>query len=116
MNTNPLDELLNAYAKQPLPPPAGGGSTEIWRSIETRRRRSFWSRVLPLLEWRELFLEPRIAGVAFAMAIAIGVVPGYFVASRANAETLLARRSLHFEVFSAGATDLLANRQATAKL
>jgi hypothetical protein len=116
MNNNPLDELLNAYAKQPLPPTSGGDLTEIWRSIETRRRQPFWSRVLPLLEWRELFLDPRIAGAAFAVAIAIGIVPGYIAANRANAETQLARHSLHFEVFSAGATDLLANRQATAKL
>lgn len=116
MNINSLDDLLSAYAKQALPPPPGDGSTEIWRSIETRRRRSFWSRVLPLLEWRELFLEPRIVGAAFAMAIAIGVFPGYVVANRANTEVQLARQSLHFEVFSAGATDLLVNLPIAAKL
>lgn len=115
MNTNPLDDLLDAYAKRPLPSPEEG-NTGIWQAIETRRRRPFWSRVLPLLDWRELFLEPKLAAAALALAVAIGVLPGYFAASRTNAETHLAQQSLHFEVFSGRATDLLANRPAFAKL
>ena len=109
MNTNPLDDLLGAYAKQPLPPPPGPGSAEIWRAIGDRRSRSFWSRVLPVLDWRELFLEPRMATAAFALAVVVGVVPAYIVVGRINAEAQYARRSLHFEVFSAHTTDLLAN-------
>ena len=116
MKNNPLEDLMAAYSKQPLPLPPKRGSADIWREIEARRRRSFWSRVLPLLEWRELFLEPRMAVAAFTLAIAVGILPGYIVMGRANAETRLARQSLHFEVFSAGATDLLANPQATGKL
>lgn len=72
--------------------------------------------MLPLLEWRELFFEPKLAAAAFAVAIAIGILPGYFAASRVNANVRLARESLHFEVFSGSATDLLANRPTIAKL
>ena len=115
MNINPLDDLIGAYAKQPLPPPLGPGSADIWRAIKDRRRGSFWSRMLPLLDWRELFLEPRMAAAAFALALAVGILPGYILVSRTNEEAQLARRSLHFEVFSATATDLLAYPQAIAK-
>ena len=116
MNTNSLDELLSAYAKQPVPPPAARGTSEIWREIETRRGKSFWALVQSLFEWRGFLIEPRMAVAALALASVVGVLPGYFIVSRANAEAQLARRSLHFEVFSASATDLLANPQITAKL
>jgi hypothetical protein len=115
MNTNPLDDLIGAYAKQPLPPPPVTGSADIWLAIEDRRRRSFWARVLPLLDWRELFFEPRMATAAFVLAVVVGILPGYIVVSRTNEEAQLARRSLHFEMFSGHVTDLFANPQAIAK-
>ena len=98
MNSDPLDDLLAGYAKQPTPPPPDRLTAGIWREIELRRRQSFWRRVLPSLDWDELFREPRVAFPALALAVFIGVLPA--VAMRSYGQVSLARESLHFEVFS----------------
>ncbi|HVU18367.1 MAG TPA: hypothetical protein VHD32_15795 [Candidatus Didemnitutus sp.] len=105
MKPDRIDELLAAYANQPLPSSREPSADRIWRAINTRRRQSWWSRVFPVIDWRELFAEPRLAVAAVAFAIMIGVVPAMAV-NRAENERRLARQSIHFEVFSADAGSL----------
>lgn len=107
MKPDPLDPTLAAYAKQPLPSCPEPLSTEVWREIERRRHQSFWSRVLPTLEWRELFSEPRLAVTALACAVVAGVLPAVLVA-KAHEEQRLARQSIHFDVFSSRTAGQLA--------
>jgi hypothetical protein len=99
MNNDPLDHPLGDYARRPLPRCPGDMSAAVWREIEKRRRRPFWSRVLPLLDWRELLAEPRIAAAALACAFAIGILPAS-IAARSYVEQRLAQQSLYFDVFS----------------
>ena len=100
MNLDPLDDLLSDYSKQPMPPPPPGTS-EIWREIEHRRRRPFWSGLLPTLDWNEFFREPRLVISAMLLALIAGVLPAAM--GRADVSPQLARESLHFDVFSAHA-------------
>lgn len=99
MNHDPLDHMLDDYARRPLSGCPDGMSANIWHEIEQRRRRPFWSRVLPLLGWRELFSEPRIAAGALACAFAIGMLPAS-IAARSQVEQRLAQQSFYFDVFS----------------
>lgn len=101
MNSDRFDDLLSDYAKQPLPPPPQLISA-VWRDIEQRRRRSFWSGLLPTLDWRELFLEPRLVLPALAIALLAGMLPGAMI--RLEAKPEIARDALHFQVFSLQAT------------
>ncbi len=98
MNTDPLDDLLKAYAKQPLPPPAPFSKAEMWREIETRRRRPLWSGLIPVLSWRELFAEPRLAITGLVLALVTGIVP--VAAAHTLENTRMARASLHLDVFT----------------
>ena len=98
MNPDPFDNLLSAYAKQPLPTPPQV-TMEVWSEIAQRRRRPFWSGLLPTLNWSELFREPRLVIPGLALALMAGVLP--VTIARSNAEVKLARESLHFDVFSA---------------
>ena len=98
MNPDPFDNLLSAYAKQPLPTPPQV-TMEVWSEIAQRRRRPFWRGLLPTLNWSELFREPRLVIPALALALMAGVLP--VTIARSNAEVKLARESLHFDVFSA---------------
>lgn len=100
MKPDPLDQTLAAYARQPLPSCPEQLTADVWRDIERRRQKPAWSRLFPLLDWHELFGEPRLAVVALGFAVMIGVVPAV-VFSRAENARLLARQSMHFEVFSA---------------
>jgi len=63
------------------------------------RRLSLWPRLFPLLEWRELFSEPRLAVAALVFAITVGVVPAAAF-NRLENERRLARQSIHFDVFA----------------
>lgn len=97
MNPDPFDDLFSDYAKQtmPIPPQV---TTGVWSEIAQRRRRPFWSGLLPVLDWSELFREPRLMIPALALALLAGVLPAAM--ERSNIETMLARESLHFDVFS----------------
>jgi hypothetical protein len=96
MNTDPIDDLLNAYAKQPLPTAPDRLTANVWTDIEQRRRRGFGA--LLGLNWRELLERPRLALSALGLALLAGLLPA--VAARSADHALLARDSLHFEVFS----------------
>lgn len=103
MKHDPLEQTLASYARQPLPPCPEQLTADVWRDIERRRQESVWSRLFPLLDWHELFGEPRLAVVALGFAVMIGVVPAV-VLSRAENTKRLARQSMHFEVFSANSS------------
>jgi hypothetical protein len=107
MKPDALDQHLAAYAKQPLPSAPTGTKADIWREIECRRRQSFWARSFPVLDWHEIFSEPRLAGAALAFAVAMGVFPAVLVA-RAENQKRLARESIHLEVFTASPPGQLA--------
>lgn len=99
MNSDPLDDLLRAYSKEPLPEPTSFPKAELWRAIEHRRRKASWTGLFPILSWRELFREPRLAVAGLAVALVAGIVPAaaahtYVVTPR------VARESLHLDVFT----------------
>lgn len=102
MKPDRLENMLAAYAAQPLPTSSAPSTAGVWREIERRRRESLWSRVFPVFDWRELFLEPRLAVAAVVFAVTVGVVPA-MAFNRVENERRLARQSIHFEVFSADA-------------
>lgn len=99
MTPDALDDLLNAYAKQPLPPPSEGNAA-IWQRIDAqRRKRRAWSNLFPVVSWRELFAEPRLAIAGLALAVVTGIVP--VATAAALVETpRIARESLHLDVFT----------------
>lgn len=105
MKPDRLENLIAEYAAQPLPTFSGPSNSEVWREIERRRRESWWLRVFPVIDWRELFAEPRLAVAAVAFAVVIGVVPALAL-NRIEYERRLARQSIHFEVFSSDAGSL----------
>ena len=115
MNTDPLDDLLNAYSKQSTPTPPDRLTTGVWQAIELRRKQALWHRALLTLNWHELFREPRVALPALMLALLIGLLPAATV--RSYGQGRLARESLHFEVFSPNlsATTLWARPHNTRK-
>ncbi len=106
MNPDRLEKVLAAYVAQPLPLASEPSNAEIWREIDRRRQQTVWTRLLPMLDWRELFGEPRLAMAALAFAIMIGVVPAALIARTEN-EKRLARHSIGFEVFALDSTETL---------
>lgn len=99
MKPDPLDDLLKAYSEQPLPLPPLQSKATIWREIEQRRRHRWWFGLFPLLSWRELFAEPRLAIAGLAVALVTGIMPA------AAAQTFIVkprvvRDSLHLDVFT----------------
>ena len=100
MDSEHLDVLLRAYSKQPLPPaPAPDRLTSgVWREIEQHRPRRWWAGMFPVLSWRELFAEPRLAAAGLAIALFVGVLPA--AVTPAPGDNQIARDSLHFNVFS----------------
>ena len=101
MNSDRFDDLLSEYAKQPLPT-APQITAAVWKDIADRRRQPFWSGLLPALDWRELFLEPRLVLPAMALALLAGMLPGAM--TRLEAKPEIARDALRFQVFSLQAT------------
>lgn len=115
MNTDPLDELLKAYAKQPLPPSSAASTAGVWREIEQRRRRgAWWSRFFPVLGWREMFAESRLAIASVAVAVLTGLLP--IAAARSAEAPRLARNSLHLDVFSTRPSGVPATLLADARM
>jgi hypothetical protein len=108
MKPDPLDAKLAAYAKQPVPSGPGDLHADVWKEIARRRSQSFWTRILPVLEWRELFAEPRLAVPAFAFAVLAGVFPAVVLA-KTHEEQRLVRQSIHFNVFSTATAKQLAS-------
>jgi hypothetical protein len=102
MKPDSLEEMLVAYAAQPLPASSEPSLANVRREIDRRRRQTVWSRMFPLLDWRELFAEPRMAVAALAFAVVVGVVPTMAL-NRIENERRLARQSIHFDVFSSDA-------------
>lgn len=98
MNSDPLDELLRSYSQKPSPAPAERLSSDVWKSIRLHRKQSFWTRMLPILDWREVFAEPRFIAAALAVALLVGALPA--VMTGRSPSPRLVRESLHFEVFS----------------
>jgi hypothetical protein len=105
MKSDPLDELLRSYARRPVPLFSEPLSSDVWQVIHRRRLRPFWSRLLPILDWREVSAEPHLVAAAIAVALAAGVLPAMLTARERIPR--LARESLHFEVFSAAAPAIL---------
>lgn len=113
MNPDPIDPLLSDCARQGVPKAPETMNADVWREIERRRHRTFWSRVLPLLEWRELFGEPRLAATALFCALAVGILPA-MVWTKTHAAQRLARQSIHFDVFMASSATQLTTLNAPA--
>lgn len=100
MKPDSLDDLLKGSAREALPPAPTQErlAAAVFAEIDRRRRRSFSERILPLLGWRELFLEPRLAIPAMGLALLIGLLPS--VVTRVSARTPTTRESLHLEIFA----------------
>jgi hypothetical protein len=96
MNSDPIDDLLSAYAKQPLPTAPDRFTADVWKDIEQRRHRGLGA--LLGLNWRELLHRPRFALTALGLALLAGLLPA--AVTRSADHALLVRDSLHFEVFS----------------
>lgn len=108
MNLDPLDDLLKSYSEQSLPPPPSRSKVTIWQEIE-QRRRCAWFGVFPVLNWRELFAEPRLAIAGLAVALVTGIVPA--AAAHAFETPRVVRESLHLDVFTTGCSCMPANVQ-----
>ena len=102
MKPGRLEQILASYAREPLPASSEPSATDVWHAIERRRRQSVWTRIFPVLDWREFYSEPRMAVIALAFAVIVGVVPAA-VFNRIENERRLARQSIHFDVFAADA-------------
>lgn len=108
MTPDPLDEILRDYSQQSVPRAPDGLRAGIWREIERRRS---GPGLLGLL-WPNLRQRPAMALAALAVAVLAGVWP--VASSRfADEQAHLARASLHFEVFSADASSVLAASMRT---
>jgi len=105
MKPDKFNELLDDYARQELPLAPAHIRAGVWSEIARRKKESFWFRVVPILEWRELFGEPRLVVPAFALALVVGILPA-LTQARAAAQPDLVRQSLHFDVFSAHSASL----------
>lgn len=100
MKPDSLDDLLKEYAGEKLPqaPSQERLSASVFAEIDRRRRRSFAERILPLLGWRELILEPRLAIPSIALALLIGIAPS--LRPRGSERAPTARETLHLEIFA----------------
>src|SRR5438270_13703622 len=108
MAPDPLETLLREYASEPLPSAPESLAVDVWREIDRRRAERFWLRSLARLSWRELFAEPRVAAIAFACTLLIGVLPA-LAATKIHGDQRLARQSLHFDVFAMGEASQFTN-------
>lgn len=102
MNPDPIDELLSAYAKQPMPVAPDRMTAGVWQDIERRRSRFAW---LLGQNWHELLRRPILAYSALGLALLAGLLPAATLASAEHAQR--ARTSLHFDVFSPDTSSVL---------
>ena len=105
MKPDRLEAMLAAYAAQPLPPSSGASAAAVWLEIENRRQPSWWARLFPVLDWREVFTEPRMAVAGLALAVTVGVVPAMAINHAENKRELV-RQSIRFDVFSSNTGSL----------
>lgn len=106
MSDDPLEKLIRAYAN------ADPGATEptsaaVWREIRRRESGPRFNFFFPLWEWADLVTRPRMAA-ALAVAIVVGLAPGWFLREPPVSTGALARDALHLESFVGGKGDLLA--------
>jgi hypothetical protein len=101
MNEEKVDRLLAELSgrEKPTAPDLRSG---VCREIDRRRTRpTFRQRLLPVLSWSEMLLQPRIAACGLGIALATGTIPGVWsqTQARAGTEAEYARKSLHLDVF-----------------
>ena len=99
---DPIDELLSAYAKQPMPSAPDRMTAGVWQDIECRRSRFAW---LLGQSWHDLVRRPILTCSALGLALLAGLLPAATLASAEHAQR--ARASLHFDVFSADTSSVL---------
>lgn len=96
-----LAALLKSYAEQPIPPFPKNLEDEVWRQIRNRSQND--------REEFDLFTVTlaniRLLQAAFLTAVLVGFLSGS-VFNQPAKEQLLARNSLHLEVFSSDSPEL----------
>jgi hypothetical protein len=100
-NDYEIDALLTRLRQNNLPSVPDLRRQVRDEIVRLKAHPSFWRQVLPILNWNELFRQPRIAVSALALALVVGVVPG-FISAKAphrSADAEIARASLHLHVF-----------------
>jgi hypothetical protein len=102
---DPIEAALSSLARESPPAASPALAAEVWRTIRGRRARPFWSRLLPILDWRDLFAEPRLVASALAVSLGVGILPAVLSVRPPSSDW--ARASLHFEVFSPANPTLL---------
>jgi hypothetical protein len=103
MNEEKVDRMLAELSCREKPP-APDLRSRVCREIGRRRARpTFRQRLLPILSWSEMLLQPRIAACALGIALATGAIPGVWslTPARPGTEAEYARKSLHLDVFEA---------------
>ncbi|RKX35788.1 MAG: hypothetical protein DRP71_02630 [Verrucomicrobia bacterium] len=101
MNDEQIDSLLRELQRDDRPEPPDLRPEARAEIARLRDRPGFLQRLLPVLSWNELLMQPRLAAGALAIAITIGMIPGAWTLARAQSENKaeFARRSLHLDVF-----------------
>ncbi len=101
MNDEHLDELLHELQRHDR-----HEAPDLRREVRAefarlRNRPAFRQRLLPILSWNELLMQPRLAAGALAIAITIGMMPGAWTLATAQTQSKaeFARESLHLDVF-----------------
>ncbi|MEZ5275555.1 MAG: hypothetical protein R3F07_04145 [Opitutaceae bacterium] len=101
MTEDEINELLSKLSQQERPNPPDL-RREVRADISRRLERpTFWTRVLPVLNWSELLLQPRIAVLALVFAVSVGAIPRIWspVPAPVSERAAYARQSLHLDVF-----------------
>ena len=101
MTDNDIDKLLSQLSQQArttAPDLRREVRAEVARRLE---RPTFWMRVLPVLNWSDLLLQPRVAVVALVFAFSVGAIPRIWspVPDPLPVRAAYARQSLHLDVF-----------------
>ena len=117
MKDEDLEKLLARLRNESLPP-APDLRREVRAEINRLKARpTFWHRLLPVLHWNELLLQPRLAASALALAVIAGITPSLIVQARPGGadQARYARASLHFDVFDASANNVTILSPATTR-